>query len=74
MSQPVNRFQFGAQTITTKVAVMVPRALAAREAYFDVTAAMDERPANRSIRLTLVAADTPAEPAEPADPFAGVEV
>ena len=39
-SVPLNRFQFGGQTVTTKVNVMVPRR-AARVQYLDVAAAMD---------------------------------
>jgi Fe-S-cluster-containing dehydrogenase component len=64
-SMPTNRFRFGEQTITTRVNVMVPRA-AAQPALVDVTAAMDERPKNRAVRLPLV----PSEP----DPFAEVEI
>ena len=40
-SQPINTFQFGAQTITTKVNMMVPRY--ATIALIDVTAAQHER-------------------------------
>jgi Fe-S-cluster-containing dehydrogenase component len=40
-SQPINAFQFGAQTITTKVNMMVPRY--ATIALIDVTAAQHER-------------------------------
>ena len=40
-SQPINTFQFGAQTITTKVNMMVPRD--ATIALIDVTAALHER-------------------------------
>jgi Fe-S-cluster-containing dehydrogenase component len=72
-STPVNRFQFGNQTITTKVFVMAPRAGAARAPYVDVTAAMVETPTARGIRL-------PVAPAPPSagrltiDPFAEVQV
>ena len=70
-----NRFQFGAQTITTKVAVMVPRALASPAPHVDVTAAMDEQPRSRSPRLTLLPADSPpGATVDDADPFASVEV
>ena len=41
-SQPINTFQFGAQTITTKVNMMVPRY--ATIELVDVTPARDERP------------------------------
>ncbi len=51
-SRPVNRFQFGHQTITTKVNMMVPRASAAEQV--DVTAAMHEPPTGRSIALTVL--------------------
>ena len=60
-SRPVNAFQFGAQTITTKVNMMVPRAAAARQPSIDVTAAMDEGPQGRAREL------------DSADPFAEVE-
>ena len=43
MSAPINRFQFGGQTITTRVFVMVPRGLVTVAPLVDVTAAMDER-------------------------------
>ncbi len=46
-SAPVNQFQFGEQTITTRVNVMMPRGRQPRAAQIDVTAAMDERPRNR---------------------------
>ena len=44
-SQPINAFQFGAQTITTKVNMMVPRY--ATIALIDVTAAQHERAAGQ---------------------------
>jgi Fe-S-cluster-containing dehydrogenase component len=44
-SQPINTFQFGAQTITTKVNMMVPRY--ATNALIDVTAAQHERAAGQ---------------------------
>ena len=53
-SSPTNEFQFGQQTITTEVFVMAPRELATRSPLLDVTAAMDERPRSRVIRLTAV--------------------
>jgi Fe-S-cluster-containing dehydrogenase component len=65
MSAPVNRFQFGGQTISTRVHMMVPRDHAARRGYVDVTAAMEERPRSRTIALAAV--DTN-------DPFAEVQV
>ena len=48
-SRPVNRFQFGAQSITTKVNIMVPRH--ARAAYVDVAAALD---GGRTVALDVV--------------------
>jgi Fe-S-cluster-containing dehydrogenase component len=79
MSMPVNRFQFGAQVVSTRVFMMVPRALTPQQAYVDVTAAMDERPRERSLLLRVV--PTPRAPAsEPTasdsaeDPFGDVAV
>lgn len=46
-SQPINTFQFGAQTITTKVNMMVPRY--ATIALIDVTAAQHERAAGQPV-------------------------
>ena len=63
-STPTNRFRFGGQTITTRVNVMVPRDRGTPD-HVDVTAAMDDRARNRSVRLPVL--DMP-------DPFAGVEV
>ena len=51
-SMPVNTFQFGEQTITTKVHMMVPRDAGA--AYVDVLAAMDDQPIGRSGMLDSV--------------------
>jgi Fe-S-cluster-containing dehydrogenase component len=74
MSAPTNRFQFGGQTITTRVNVMVPRDGGAA-AYVDVTAAMDEATRPRSVSLNVLgnARGSPPQSAE-LDPFAGVEV
>ncbi len=71
-STPTNTFRFGAQTITTRVNVMVPRgdALPAR---VDVTAAMEDRAGPRAVRLRVLPSQGGAEPAE-LDPFAEVEV
>ena len=44
-SSPLSRFQFGKQTITTKVQMMVPRAR--RPEVLDVTAAMHDPPVSR---------------------------
>jgi Fe-S-cluster-containing dehydrogenase component len=66
-SIPTNRFQFGAQTITTRVNVMVPRR-PAPPPLVDVTSALDETPRPRSLRLPI------AQAALPEDPFAEVEI
>jgi Fe-S-cluster-containing dehydrogenase component len=71
-SQPINRFQFGRQTITTKVSMMVPRALSARMPHVDVTAAMEERARPRSLKV--LAAPAPAAGGDLPDPFAAIEV
>jgi len=63
MSAPVNRFQFGNQTITTNVFAMTPRAVASNAPYVDVTAAMNEQAQNRAVSLKVLA-----------DPYADVEV
>jgi Fe-S-cluster-containing dehydrogenase component len=65
LSVPVNRFQFGRQSISTRVFMMMPRRLVERRPYVDVTEAMAERPRERAIALT---------PAGAGDPFAEVEV
>ena len=64
MSTPVNRFQFGAQRISTRVFMMVPAALASPAPLVDVTAAMNDAPQERSVMLKTL----------PADPFAEVGV
>lgn len=69
MSTPVNRFQFGGQSITTRVFMMVPRAAAATRQYVDVTAAMETQPQPRLVQLKL-----PGEPAAPAAPGASEDV
>jgi Fe-S-cluster-containing dehydrogenase component len=53
-SLPGNRFQFGQQTITTKVNLMLPRQ-ASQPPYLDVTAAMEERPSGQRMSLDLLA-------------------
>ena len=75
MSMPTNRFQFGNQTITTRVNVMVPRSPTTPQ-YIEVTAAMDESARPRSVSLHVVS-ETPGQSSQSnieADPFAGVEV
>jgi hypothetical protein len=69
LSTPVNTFQFGAQTITTRVNVMVPRAVTTRAPHVDVVAAMDEQPRSRAVSLRVV-----SDPAGDNDPFAAIEV
>jgi Fe-S-cluster-containing dehydrogenase component len=71
-SQPVNRFQFGNQTITTKVQMMVPRNLVSRAGHVDVTAAMDEQPRPRMLKV-VTAEPAGREPQPDLDPFAAVE-
>jgi Fe-S-cluster-containing dehydrogenase component len=66
MSTPVNRFQFGRQTISSRVFMMMPAELVTSRPYVDVTAAMTEEPRERAIALT------PSGGA--ADPFADVEL
>jgi hypothetical protein len=66
--------------VSTRVFMMAPRALTARQPYVDVTAAMDERPRERSVALRVVAAPSasttplqrPSDGAE--DPFADVVI
>jgi Fe-S-cluster-containing dehydrogenase component len=67
MSAPINRFQFGHQTITTNVFVMTSRDVVTKAPHVDVTAAMRERPENRAVLLKTLAPDE-------ADPYASVEV
>ncbi len=71
-SMPTNEFRFGLQTITTRVNVMVPRR-PAPPPLIDVTAAMDERPAARGVRLAVLpGSDVVGVPG--GDPFSEVEV
>jgi Fe-S-cluster-containing dehydrogenase component len=78
MSTPVNRFQFGAQIVTTRVFMMAPRALASATALADVTAAMGDEPRERAVTLRVVAADATQPATESVnnggDPFADVIV
>jgi Fe-S-cluster-containing dehydrogenase component len=76
-SQPISRFQFGQQTITTKVNMMVPRSVVAPVQHVDVTAAMEDRPRARSLKLLNTDAPAPQSRAakEPViDPFSDVQV
>jgi len=72
----VNTFQFGDQTITTQVNVMIPRKLATRAPHVDVVAAMSEQPRNRAVSLKVLNAPPAAPATQPVedDPFAEVEV
>ncbi|MCC6320813.1 MAG: 4Fe-4S binding protein [Phycisphaerales bacterium] len=52
---PIDRFQFGNQTITTKVKMMGPRSVAGtRPEHIDVTAALDPNPPARSVSLGVL--------------------
>jgi Fe-S-cluster-containing dehydrogenase component len=62
-STPTNKFRFGDQTITTRVNVMTPRR--AMPSHIDVTAAMEQQPTSRGLRLPVI---------DSSDPFAEVEV
>jgi len=73
---PTNRFQFGNQTIKTKVAIMVPRR-GATPSLVNVTDAMEERAAARNISLTVMpATESRSHPnlGLADDPFAEVQV
>jgi len=79
MSTPINQFQFGAQVVSTRVFMMIPRGLASRQPLMDVTAAMEEQARERSVTLRMVPAAAEQRPptrSEPvaADPFADVTV
>jgi Fe-S-cluster-containing dehydrogenase component len=54
-SAPMNTFQFGRQTITTKVNMMVPRGGVVR--HVDVLSAMHQEPEGRRVALTVLAED-----------------
>lgn len=51
-SQAVKKFQFGGQTITTKVNMMTPKVASAE--YLDVTAAMDEQTIGKEITFNIL--------------------
>lgn len=54
-STPIDRFEFGNQTITTKVKMMAPRDVAGRRPeHLDVTAALDPAPPPRSVSLGVL--------------------
>ena len=53
-SRAVNAFQFGRQTITTRVYMMVPRDVAGARPRVDVTDAMDEQARGRSVPLNVL--------------------
>ena len=65
-STPINRFRFGEQIITTRVHTMVPKR-GARAVLVDITAAMDEQPRARTVRLPVLGGTA-------VDPFAEVDV
>jgi Fe-S-cluster-containing dehydrogenase component len=65
-SRPLNQFQFGRQTIRTKVNMMVPQHSSVEKV--DVTAAMHESPTGRPLALTLL---TPDEGRSCHEPFRG---
>jgi Fe-S-cluster-containing dehydrogenase component len=76
MSMPTNQFQFGNQTITTRVAMMVPRS-GVGPMLVNVTDAMDERATPRTVSLTVASTNKAAKHGSDAavsDPFAEVEV
>jgi Fe-S-cluster-containing dehydrogenase component len=62
MSEPTNKFRFGNQTITTRVSMMVPKRITRTQPLVDITAAMHERPVNRTTLKVVT------------DPFAEVEI
>jgi len=72
-SKPTNEFRFGAQTITTRVNVLVPREGGAAP-IVDVTGAMSDKPATRSPRLAVVPAQAAKAAPAAIDPFEAVEV
>jgi len=51
-SRPINQFQFGGQTITTKVNMMVPREAPSEQ--LDVTRFMHEPAPSRTVQLTMM--------------------
>jgi Fe-S-cluster-containing dehydrogenase component len=51
-SEPINRFRFGRQEITTKVQLMTPKV--ARAEYLDVTAAIDETSIGKETQLNVL--------------------
>jgi Fe-S-cluster-containing dehydrogenase component len=54
-SAPIDSFQFGNQTITTKVKMMAPKLIGnARPEHLDVTDAIDPRPRPRKVSLSVL--------------------
>jgi Fe-S-cluster-containing dehydrogenase component len=71
-SMPTSTFHFGAQTVVTRVRMMVPRR-PAPPPHVDVTAALGAEPPARTVRLRVLPASGPPIPVA-SDPFAEVEV
>jgi len=65
LSAPVNQFQFGNQTITTKVSMMTPKV--ARTEYVDVTAAMSEQAIGKQIEFTILTNISVSDPVSEED-------
>ncbi len=64
-SAPLNRSRFGAQTITTRVHIMIPRADGGKADGLDVSGALREQPASRAPRASQATGAAAAEQ----DPF-----
>jgi Fe-S-cluster-containing dehydrogenase component len=60
-SMATNQFQFGEQTIKTRVFVMTPRGLVTLAPHLDVTASLEDTGASRPRALKVVAADAFAD-------------
>ena len=60
-SAPTNRFQFGAQLITTRVFVMAPKGLVTLTPLVDVTAALEDGGRRSTLTMTTTADDAFAE-------------
>ena len=71
-SVPTNQFQFGAQTITTRVFVMTPKRLVTIAPHVDVTASMTEQATNRAVTIKVMTQPAGSGPQD--DPFADIDV